>query len=196
MTRPRSVGDLQGPAQVPHQVRQITITVEQLPGGRWKFTMPQAPGWAAAASTPGEVTATIRRAFTEAQVAAYCNWRGHIYDDPSAVQHRRHRPAARSRRRCDVYDATEWLMTTDGKWISPKGLRYPERTQVVQRVMAQRVAMGLPPRPDPVSSKFVRPRTRVVSRADWSGALGRVEPGHPVRLAPTSGTEVKERRTA
>jgi len=183
MTRPRSPGELQGPPDVPRQVRAITVHIEQLPEGRWKFTMSRAPGWAAAASTPGEVAATLRRAFTEAQVSAYSDWRGHIYDDPSAVQHRRHRPAARSRRRCDVYDATEWLMTTDGTWISPKGLRFPERTQVVQRVIAQREAMGMPPRPDPVSPTYVKPRPLTLSRRDWAGAIPGIAPGQPIRLS-------------
>lgn len=116
--------------------------------------MPRAPGWAAAASSPGEVAASLRRAFTEAQVAAYSDWRGHV-PDVSLPSYRRTRPAARSRRRCDVYDCREWRLVDDGRWISPKGHVYPETRQVVGRVMAARKAIGLPARPDPVAPHAV-----------------------------------------
>lgn len=182
----KQTGDLHGPASTSRQVRAITVHIEQLPEGRWRFTMPKAPGWAAAAATPGDVTASLRRAFTEAQVSAYSDWRGHLYDQPDAAQHRRHRPAARSRRRCDVYEATAWRLASDGRWISPSGHRYTERTQCVRRVMAQRSAMGLPLRPDPVSPDYMQPRVQVVSRKDWSGSLTAIRPGQMVRLARPS----------
>jgi hypothetical protein len=136
---------------VPRQVRAITVTVTQLDDGRWRLTQPRVPGWAAAASTPGELAAAMRRGFTEAQVAAHSQWRGHVYD-AAVPTYRRSRPLARSRRRCDVYDPTEWRLDPDDstKWISPKGHRYPEDRQAVQRVIAARVALGLPARPDPV----------------------------------------------
>jgi hypothetical protein len=130
-------------------VRTITVTVAQLDDGRWRITQPRVPGWVAAVRTPGELAAAVRHGFTEAQVAAHSQWRGHVYD-ASVPTYRRSRPIARSRRRCDVYDPTEWKLTDDGRWISPKGHKYPEERQAVQRVMAARVSMGLPARPDPV----------------------------------------------
>lgn len=147
----RPVGDLQGPPPgVRRQIRRITVVVEQLEDARWRFSMPHAPGWGFAARTPGEVTAGIRQAFTEAQVAAHSQWRAHVYDAAEA-SYRRSRPTARSRKRCDVYSPEMWALTDDGKWMSPRGLKYPEERQVVQRVMAARVAMGLSARPDPVN---------------------------------------------
>lgn len=170
-------GELQGPPpNVPRQVRVITVRIEQLEDGRWKFTQPRIPGWGAAARNAGEVTAALRQGFVEAQVGGYSDWRGHVYDG-SGPEYRRSRPAARSKRRCDVYDATAWRFAADGVWISPKGLRFPEGRQVVQRVMDARVAMGLPARPDPVSPDYVRPRRVKVTRDDWMGVLARhVEP--------------------
>lgn len=148
----RVVGELQGPAEVPRQVRRIPLIVEQLDGGMWRFTLPRAPGWAAVARNPVEAAHAIRAGFTEAQVAAYSDWRGTLYDTPEAAgpEFRRHRPRARSSRRCDVYAPTEWRLDVDGYWISPKGHRYPEDRQVVQRVMRARREMGLSARPDPV----------------------------------------------
>lgn len=152
-TRARKVpGELQGPAPTSRQVRKIPVLVEQLDGGMWRFTMPRAPGWAAVARNPVEATHALRRAFTEAQVAAYSDWRQTLYDSPEAAgpEFRRSRPKARSARRCDTYHPTEWRLDVDGRWVSPRGLRYPESRQVVQRVMAARRQMGLTARPDPV----------------------------------------------
>lgn len=148
----RVVGELHGPADVPRQVRRIPLIVEQLDGGMWRFTLPRAPGWAAVARNPAEAAHAIRRAFTEAQIVAYSDWRGTIYDSPEAAgpEFRRSRPRARSSRRCDVYHPTEWRLDVDGYWISPKGHRYPENRQVVQRVMRARRDLGLPARPDPI----------------------------------------------
>jgi hypothetical protein len=130
-------------------VRSITVTVAQLDDGRWRLTQPRVPGWVAAASNPGELVAALRHGFTESQVAAHSQWRGHVYD-AEVPQYRRSRPIARSRRRCDVYSPDMWQLIDDGRWISPKGHIYPEDRQAVQRVMKARVDMGLPARPDPV----------------------------------------------
>jgi hypothetical protein len=126
------------------------VTVAQLDDGRWRLSQPRVPGWAAAVRSPGELAAALRAGFTEAQVSAYSTWRGHAYDTRVPV-YRRSRPKARSRRRCDVYDPTMWQLDPDdpNKWISPKGHKYPEDRQAVQRVMAARVSLGLPARPDP-----------------------------------------------
>ena len=145
----RPVGELHGAAPVAHQVNTITVKIEQLPEGRWRFTQPRAPGWVAVAHNPVQVAAALRNAFTEAQVAAHSTWRGHVYDTPDAFEHRRHKPKSRGSRRCDVYDPREWQLRDDGLWQSPGGFKYPEHTQAVQKVMAARRAMGLSARPDP-----------------------------------------------
>lgn len=162
----KQVGELQGPADTARQVRQVLLSVEQLDDGTWRFTSPRMPGWAAAARHAGEVTAVIRRSFTEAQTAAYSKWRGTAYDVATIVPteaplYRRSRPLARSKRRCDVYDPAAWQLTdrtrvVSGRgevplWMSPSGHLYPETTQAVTRVMAARERAGLSPRPDPVS---------------------------------------------
>jgi len=125
------------------------VTVDQLGDGRWLLQQPKVPGWATAARHPGELVAALRAAFTEAQVAAYSDWREHVYDG-AVPGYRRHRPASRSRRRCDVYAPDQWKLLDDGRWMSPRGHRYPEDRQVVQRVMRARESLGLAPRPDPV----------------------------------------------
>lgn len=169
----RAVGDLHGPpVAVPRQVRAITVRVEQLDDGRWRFTQPRVAGWAAAARTPGEVAAVLRQGFTEAQVAAYSDWRGHVYD-AAVPTYRRSRPQARSKRRCDVYDPTEWRLTDNGMWISPKGHLYPEDRQAVQKVMAARQEMGLAARPDPIqpgaTTGVVSMTVRAVESMDGRG---------------------------
>lgn len=149
----RPAGDLQGPPEgVSRQVRIIDVRVEQLDDGRWKVTQPRVPTWGAVVRSPGELAAALRRGFTESQVAAHSFWRGSLYD-AAVVDYKRSRPKARSRKRCDVYLATEWRLHPEepNVWVSPKGFKYPEDRQVVQRVMAARKQMGLSERPDPVN---------------------------------------------
>lgn len=171
----RSAGDLHGPANVPHQVREITVRIEQLPDGRWRLTQPRVAGWAAAARTPGEVAAALRQGFTEAQVAAYSDWRGHVYD-AAIPTYRRSRPAGRTRRRRDVYAATEWRLHEDGRWISPKGHKYPEQTQAVQNVIKERQSMGLSARPDPVPRHTTQQMVVQVGTARRVAQGGQAEP--------------------
>lgn len=138
----------------------MTVTVEQLEDGRWRFTQPKAPGWVQAAHNPAGVTAALRQAFTEAQVAAHSQWRGAVYDQPDAAAYKRHKPKSRGSRRCDVYSPTEWRLdpNTPGVWISPAGHRYPEDRAAVQKVMAARRSMGLASRPDPVHPEAAEDR--------------------------------------
>jgi hypothetical protein len=145
---------------VSRQVRIIDVRVEQLDDGRWKVTQPRVPAWGAVVRSPGELAAALRRGFTESQVAAHSQWRGTAYD-AAAITYKRNRPTARSRKRCDVYSADMWLLDPDrpGVWISPKGFRYPEERQVVQRVMAARKSMGLAERPDPVNPTAITSMT-------------------------------------
>lgn len=140
-------GELRAVPEIPHQVREVLLRVQQLPQGRWLFSQPRHPGWGAAARNPGEVTASIRNAFLEAQIAGHAEWRGHV-PDVNSVSYRRTSPTARGRKRCDVYGPEMWQLADDGRWVSPRGLKFPEDRNVVQKVIAARQAMGLPGRPD------------------------------------------------
>jgi hypothetical protein len=137
---------------VPHQVQSITVRVDQLPDGRWRLYIPRVEGWGAIVRSPVELASALRNGFQESQLAAHADWRGHAHD-ANLPTYRRHRPTARSRKRCDVYHPTMWKLDPEqpGVWISPKGLRFPEERQAVQNVMKARQALGLPARPDPVN---------------------------------------------
>jgi hypothetical protein len=168
----RPVGDLHGPPpSVPRQVRTVKVTIEQLDDGRWRYTMPSAPGWAVVAHNPVTSVQAVRSAFTEAQVVAHATWRGHVYDRGldqlgGGPEYRRHKPRSRGRRRCDVYDCREWRLTDDGRWLSPRGHKYPEHTQAVQRVVAARLRLGLAGRPDPRNPDVIPPERNPTSLAD------------------------------
>lgn len=147
------IGELHGAAPVPHQVREIVVRVEQLTDGRWRLTQPRVPGWVQAARSAPELAAALRRGFTEAQIAAHSTWRGHIYDADAPTQRRIRAPrSAPNKYRRDVHDPRAWRRVPDGRWISPKNHLYPEDTQAVQRVIAARRRLGLPPHPDPVTA--------------------------------------------
>jgi hypothetical protein len=51
------------------------------------------------------------------------------------------------------------MLRDDGLWQSPKGFKFREETQVVQRVMAARRGMGLAARPDPLNPGAVEERS-------------------------------------
>lgn len=149
------VGELRGPAPTTRQVKTITVQVEQLDGNRWLLRMPRVPAWGQAASNSGQLVAAVRDAFREAQVAAYSEWRSVVYDgEVHSVSRRRPRRTAPMKQRKDIHSATDWLVTTEVDdngarlWLSPKGLKYAEDRQVVQRVMDKRERMGLARRPD------------------------------------------------
>lgn len=164
--RPQGPGELQGPAAARRQIQAITMRVEQLDGGRWRFTQPRVPGWVAVGHRAPDVVGAIRRGFTEAQVAAYSDWRGHRTDYDDLGAYRRSKPLKRSKRRCDVYDPAAWRLCDDGRWISPKGLKFAEDRQAVQRVMEARRRMGLTPRPDPVNPEQVQPSSATTEPAE------------------------------
>ncbi len=145
--RAHRVGELSLVPDAPRQVREVWLKVEQLDNGLLRFSMPKAPGWVQAARSPVEVVRVLRAAFAERQVVAYSDWRGTVYDHPAAPQLKRSKPRSRGKRRCDVAAPDMWLLDERGYWISPKGHRYPEDREVVQRVIRARRAMGLPDRP-------------------------------------------------
>lgn len=141
-----------GAASVPHQVREVTMRIETLPDGGIRMSTPQARGWAAVAHNDRELARAILSAFTEAQVAAYAAWKGQVYDldaltdvdpqDPATAL-----PDAPRRRdrtvRSDTRHPADWARLDDGRWRSPGGRVYQETSQLVQRVIANRRALGI-----------------------------------------------------
>jgi hypothetical protein len=127
------------------------MMVEPLPGGGYRLSTPHARGWAAAVRTPNELAQGVRKALTEAQVAAYAKAHSKVYDldgmtgqvvgDPLAGK-----PVTRetrSRRGRRSHSPADWRMTDNGSWKSPNGRVYGPTTQIVQRVLAGRQRMGL-----------------------------------------------------
>lgn len=138
-------GQLRGAAPVAHQVRQITVQVEQVGPGVLRLSNPHAPGWSGVASNPQQLAAVVAAAFVEAQCAAVAWWKGQEYEAPTGERYQRpipRRPAARR----DVHDPRAWRITTSGAWRDPgRGKLWGPDTQVVQRVRARRIKLGLPP---------------------------------------------------
>lgn len=157
-------GMIKGPAATGHQVREVTVRIEALPGnGGLRVSTAAARGWAAVAKNERELASAIASAFTEAQCAAYAKWRGERYDldhltepvagDPMAPP----RPRQRRRRnapgigwgvnqqRPDSHDVEAWVKLPDNQgWQSPNGRVWNAETAVVRRIIARRAELGLP----------------------------------------------------
>lgn len=149
------------PPGVAHQVRAVTVTVEQLSDGRYRFSTPAARGWAAVGRTPQEVGRAIASAFVEAQCAAYARWRGERYEldeltepvhgDPMAPPRRPVRTRTnranvgwgRNQDRPDQHPVEDWERMPDGRLRSPAGLVYRPDSLVGQRVLARAQRMGI-----------------------------------------------------
>lgn len=159
----RSVpGQLKGPAAVPHQVREVTVRFESLPGGKLRVSTPQARGWAAVVQNEREMARAVSSAFTEAQVAAYSRWRGERYDlddltepvhgdamaPPRAPVRRRKNTGETgwggNQRRPDSHDPAKWVKLPDGRWQSPSGKSWRAECKLVQQVIARRQQFNLP----------------------------------------------------
>lgn len=141
-----------GMSRAGHAVRAVSLTVERLPDGAMRVSSPQARGWAGVARTQDELARIVASAFTEAQVAAYAAWKGELYDldeltdvDPGDPTTALPIPPKRRNRmvRSDAQHPADWKRTEDGRWRSPGGRIYREETQLVQRVIANRRALGI-----------------------------------------------------
>jgi hypothetical protein len=141
-----------GAARTGHQVRAVNLRVETLPSGGVRVSSPQARGWAAVARTPHELANVLQAAFTEAQVASYAAWKGEVYDldamtDVDPTDPRTALPAPTRTRnritRSDARNPADWKRLEDGRWRSPGGRVYGDDTQLVQRVRANRRALGI-----------------------------------------------------
>lgn len=157
MDLPRSTragrGELRGPAPSARQVRRITVHIEQVGPGVLRVSQPDWVG--GVARTAPDLARLVACAFVESQIKAHSDWRGHVYDgvDPdSPPAYRRPKPRVPGER-VDVHHPGEWRLDADGRrWVSPgSGRRWSPDSQNVQRVIAKRLKMGLPPTPDPVS---------------------------------------------
>lgn len=146
-----------GARRAGHQVRAVNLVVESLPGGVVRVSTPQARGWSGVARNPHELANVLQAAFTEVSVASYAAWKGEVYDldamtdvDPSDPKTAIPTPArARNRlTRSDARHPADWKRLDDGRWRSPAGRFYSEDTQMIQRVKANRAALGIvdPPR--------------------------------------------------
>lgn len=141
-----------GLSRAGHQVRQVSITVEQLPEGGVRVSTPQARGWAAVARSQAELARAVSMAFTEVQIASYSRWKGEVYDldaltdvdptDPATALSTTPRPRNRLIR-SDAQHPGDWARLEDGRWRSPAGRHYKEESQLVQRVIAKRRALGI-----------------------------------------------------
>lgn len=154
--------DVRGPAPVAHQVRELTLRVEALEGGKLRISTDSARGWSMVVANSHALTAAVGAAFNEAQVAAYARAHGERYDldeltdpvdgDPMAPPRARPRRArsgeetgwGRHQRRPDTLDPADWVKLPDGRWQSPGGARWRADSELGKRVVARRKAAGLP----------------------------------------------------
>lgn len=149
------------PPGVAHQVRTVTVRVEQLPDGKFRLSTPAARGWAAVGRTPNELGRAVAGAFVEAQCAAYARWRGERYEldeltepvagDPLApprrpVRNRTNRDNVgwgRNQDRPDQYSVEQWERMPDGRLRSPAGHVYGPDSLIGQRVLARAHRAGI-----------------------------------------------------
>lgn len=153
--------DQPAPPGVAHQVRAVTVRVEQLPNGRYRLSTPAARGWAAVGGTPNEIGRAVASAFVEAQCAAYARWRGERYEldnltepvdgDPMAPPRAPLRPRTnranvgfgRNQERPDQHDVHDWERMPDGRLRSPAGHVYRRDSLIGQRVVARAQRAGI-----------------------------------------------------
>jgi hypothetical protein len=147
--RPQSethtAGQQLGPAPIRNQVKAITVKIEALPGGL-RISTPTTQGWAAFARNEAQLVAAVRAAFTEAQIAAYAQWRNGTYDladtvsrddpDPlvAAAPNEIRRPRPKVRR--DQYNPADWVVRSDGRYQSPSGRSYAPDSTMARRIRA------------------------------------------------------------
>lgn len=144
---------LPAPPASRHTPQAIQVLLERMPGGGYRMSTPHARGWAATCHTPLQLASAAATAFNETSVAAYARAHGAVYDldqltgqvvgDPIAGAATGRRKTQRKGRRA-AHSPADWSMTDTGAWRSPAGRIYGKDTLTVQRVIAKRVAAGLP----------------------------------------------------
>ena len=148
---PQALGPVDRGAHTPSA---ILVRVEPLKNGGYRLSTPHARGWAAVATTPLRLAHSMAAAFIEVQVSAYARAHGKVYDldnmtmqvqgDPLAGLPMSREARPRSGRRRRSHNPADWQMTDNGSWRSPGGRVYQAGSQVVQRVVQNRAALGLP----------------------------------------------------
>lgn len=149
------------PPGVAHQVRAVTLQVEQLANGSFRLSTPTARGWAVVGRTPHEVGRAVANAFIESQCAAYARWRGERYElddltepvtgDPMAPPRRPMRARTnrdnvgwgRNQERPDQHPVEHWERMPDGRLRSPAGHVYRPDSLIGQRVLARATRSGI-----------------------------------------------------
>lgn len=124
----------------------VTLTVAQRPGGGILVSSPDLPGWARHVRGP-QVAAVVDEALREAAIAAYARAKGATYDAADLAEPAQATPAPSRPRppaKAKQHDPADWVPLPDGRWRSPKGLTWPAETATVQKVIAQRLRLGLP----------------------------------------------------
>lgn len=148
-------GMLRGSAPTRHQVRELDLRIESLPGGRLRVSTPLARGWAAVAGNPHELARAIASAFIEVQVASYARWKGESFDldELTDVDQGDSLAAAvrttefKHRKRNDIHNPADWTPLEGGFWRAPNGRRYRPDTRITRSVVAARIRLGIPVRP-------------------------------------------------
>lgn len=152
MTLPPSRPDL--------RVTTVSLTVEAMPGGRYRLSSPHARGWAATVSNQNELARAVAGAFTEVSVASYARAKGHAYDldvltERVAGDMLASAPRARAtetgalvtattrRTRGKTHHPADWSRMEDGRWQSPSGRAYRADTKQVRAVIKARLERGL-----------------------------------------------------
>jgi hypothetical protein len=134
------------------QIRSIQLNVEIMDQGL-RVSLPVAQGWAAFASSPHSLVAAVKAAFTEAEIAAYAQWRNGTYDladtvsrdDPDPIvaappnEISRHRPKTRR----DQYNPADWKVDGMGRYVSPTGRSYAPDSYMASRIRAMWVKHGI-----------------------------------------------------
>lgn len=152
MTLPPSRPDL--------RVTTVSLTVEAMPGGRYRLSTPHARGWAATVSNQNELARALAESFTEVSVASYARAKGHAYDLDALTERVHgdalaHTPRVRAaedgrlvtgstrRMRRKTHHPADWSKLEDGRWQSPSGRAYRADTKQVQYVIRARLERGL-----------------------------------------------------
>lgn len=133
-----------------HEPTMITLTVQQLPGNRWRLASPLARGWSAVVSTPHELARATQVAFREVGVAAYARQRGETYDlewleNLTAAAVARDTPAVAKppmMRKPKRHDPMAWEELPNGRWRCPSGRTFRADAQQVQNVLRLRAQIA------------------------------------------------------
>lgn len=134
-------------------ISRLPVVIEKLDGGRLRMTSPDLPGWSAVGRGAHELARNVDEAWMELQIAAYAGARGEAYDlahhevraeQPKPGRYGPGDPLPDWRDARNGYDPSLWRPLPGGDFESPSGRRYGAGSWQVQRIVAKRLAAGLP----------------------------------------------------